>query len=117
MVTRIHDMQAYETLVINMDAAIYNVWRRLRLHVKLPTRLKLPELKSMELILEDDHWVMVDANHNDLPMIAWLDFQDAGRSSLHTPVACTVKYYHFMASQFYEKALAEISTAFEDGLA
>ena len=116
MMSRIHDMQAYETQVIKIDALVYNLWRRVRLHVDLPARLKLPALKSMELILEKDHWVMVDSRHDDLPMIAWLLFQDVGRSSLHTPVACTVKYYHFMASQFYEKALAEISSAFEDCL-
>jgi len=117
MVTRIHDMQAFETLVIKVDAEVYNLWRRVRLHANLPARIKLPALKSMMLLLEEDHWVMVDSSHDDLPMIAWLDFQDAGRSSLHTPVVCTVKYYHFMASQFYEKVLAEIKTAFENGLA
>jgi len=113
MTTRIHDMQAYEVHAAKVDAVLFNLWRRVRLHLKLPARLALPALKSMELILEEDCWVLVDSRHYDLPMIAWLNFQDAGRSSLHTPVSCTENYYHYMAAQFRERVLREIATAFE----
>ena len=116
MVTRIHDMQPYSTHTEKMDAALYNLWRRVRLHITLPTRLKLSALKSMRLVLENDCWVVVDSSHNDLPMIAWLKFQDAGRDSLHTPVACTVNYYHFMAHQYHERVLQNITQTFEDCL-
>lgn len=112
MVTRIDDMQAYETHTVNVDAVLYNQWRRVHLHMDLPARLTLPALKSMELILEDDCWVLVDSSHYDLPMIAWLNFQDTGRNSLHAPVECTLKYYHYLASQFYEKVQIHISEAF-----
>ncbi len=116
MATRIHDMQAYETRIAEIDAGLYNLWRRVHLHVNFPLRLKLPALKSMELILEEDGWVMVDSSHYDLPMIAWLEFQDTGRDSLHMPVACTVKYYHYLAGRFYGKVLTEIGEAFENCL-
>ncbi len=117
MVTRIHDMPVYASRTEEIDAALYNLWRRARLHLNLPVRLKLPSLKSMILILEEDCWVVVDPRNYDLPLIAWINFQDARRNSLHAPVECTANYYHFMASQFREKILAEIGEAFEDCLA
>ena len=116
MTTRIHDMQAYGVHATNMDAVTFNLWRRVRLHLNLPARMALPALKSMELVLEDDCWVLVDAQHYELPMIAWLNFQDEGRSSLHTPVECTENYYHHMATQFRERVLGEIRKAFENYL-
>ena len=116
MTTRIHDMQAYDVHAAKVDAVLFNLWRRVHLHLNFPTRLALPALKSMELILEEDCWVLVDSQHYDLPMIAWLNFQDEGRSSLHTPVRCTENYYHYMAAQFRERVLCEISKAFESYL-
>ncbi len=116
MVTRIHDMPVYASCTEVIDASLYNLWRRARLHLNLPVHLKLPKLKTMILILEVDYWVMVDPRHYDLPLIAWVKFQDSGRSSLHTPVECTINYYHFMASQFYEKILINIGEAFEKSL-
>lgn len=116
MVTRIHTMPVYTSCSETIDASLFNLWRRAHHHLNLPVRLKLPALKSMILILEDDCWVVVDPRHYDLPMIAWLNFQDTGRNSLHTPVECTVNYYHFMASQFHKKVLANIGEVFETSL-
>jgi hypothetical protein len=113
MTTRIHDMPIYATRSEQMDASLYNLWRRARLHLKLPLRLKLPALKSMCLILENDCWVVVDPRHDDLPLLAWVDFQGIGRSNLHQPVACTINYYHFMASAVRPKVLAEIGAELE----
>ena len=105
MVTRINDMPVYETQTDEMDAALYNLWRRARLHLAMPLRIEMPELKQMALILEDDCWVLVDQCQYDLPVLAWLNFQDTGRSSLHTPVSCTVNYYHYLASHLQTKVL------------
>ena len=116
MTTRIDDMLPFESHVEIMQANLYNMWRRVRLHVNLPVRLELPELKSMRLILEEDSWVVVDSSHTDLPMIAWLKFQDNSRSSLHTPVECTMNYYHFMAHKYRERVLKSIAEAFDNCL-
>jgi len=113
MVTRIHDMPVYETRSEEMDAALYNLWRRARLHLKLPLRIELPGLKQMVLIIEDDCWVVVDACQYDMPVLAWLDFQDEGRSSLHTPVTCTMNYYHYLASHLREKVLLQMNEILE----
>ena len=116
MTTRIHDMPVYAARTDEVDASLYNLWRRARLHLDLPLRVELPGLKQMVLIVEHDSWVVVDEVHFDLPVLAWLDFQDSGRTTLHTPVACTMNYYHYMASHVREKALARMQEALESKL-
>ena len=105
MVTRIHDMPVYAARTDQIDASLYNLWRRARLHLTLPLRIALPQLKQMALILEEDCWVLVDQCQFDLPIIAWLDFQDSGRSSLHTAVNCNMNYYHYLAERIHDKVL------------
>ena len=116
MTTRITDMPVYEKRDGQVDAALYNLWRRARLHGNLPLRIELPEQKQMVLIVEEDSWVVVDQNQYDLPMLAWVEFQDAGRDSLHTPVACTMNFYHYMASRLRQPALECLAEALEEKL-
>ncbi len=116
MTTRIHDMPVYAARTDQVEASLYNLWRRARRRLDMPLRIELPPLKQMALILEDDYWVVVDQNQYDLPVMAWVEFQDSGRSSLHTPVDCTVNYYHYLASQLREKVLVLMSEALGERL-
>ncbi|HHJ16936.1 MAG TPA: hypothetical protein ENJ80_09590 [Gammaproteobacteria bacterium] len=113
MTTRIHDMPVYAARTDEVDASLYNLWRRARLHLAMPLRIELPGMKQMVLIIEDDSWVVVDQYQYDLPVLAWVSFQDAGRTTLHTPVSCTMNYYHYMAGQLREKVLACMGEALE----
>jgi len=114
--SRIHDMPVYASRDDEVDAALYNLWRRARLHLQLPLRIELLPSKQMALIVEQDAWAVVDQNQYDLPMLAWVDFQDQDRSSLHTPVSCTLNYYHYMASRLRGKALQRLAEELENCL-
>ena len=114
--SRIHDMPVYATREDKVDGALYNLWRRARLHRILPLRIELLPSKQMVLIVEEDHWELVDQKQYDLPMLAWLDFQDTGRSSLHMPVVCTLNYYHYMASRLRSRSLQQLSEVLEKRL-
>ena len=116
MVTRINDMPVYAAQTDQLEASLYNLWRRARLHLDLPLRIDLPGLKQMVLIVEADCWVMVDQCQYDLPVLAWVDFQDAGRTSLHMPVTCTLNYYHYLASHLRAEVLERMGEALEAGL-
>ena len=102
---RIDTMPVLAARSQQIDAVLYNLWRRAKLHLAMPLRIDMPQLKQMVFIVEQDRWIVVNARQFDLPILAWVKFQDSGRSSLHTPVTCTVNYYHFMASQLRDKAL------------
>jgi len=56
-------------------------------------RIPLPKLRTLELIIEPDAWIVIDAALNEVPVVAWIEFQARDRA-LHEPVACTVNHYH-----------------------
>jgi len=116
LTTRIDSMPVYAARSEQVSAVLYNLWRRARMHLNLPIRIELPELKSTALIIEADHWVLVDPRQYDLPILAWIKFEDEGRSSLHTPVNCTVNYYHYMASQLRNRVLMLLQLKLEQYL-
>jgi len=116
MSTRIDTMPVYASRLDRVSASQYNLWRRARLHLPMPLRIELSELKSLALIVEQDCWVVVDPRQYDLPVLAWVKFQDQGRSDLHTPVPCTLNYYHFMASQLRSRVLVLMEQHLEEYL-
>ena len=113
MTTRIENMPVYATQADQMEAPLYNLWRRARLHLGSPLRLPLPGLKQMVLILEDDSWVVVDEVQYDMPVLAWVKFQDNDRDNLHKPIPCTLNYYHYLASRLRAKVMARMAEALE----
>lgn len=98
------DVPALDEYPSRVPAAVYNLWRRYWMRHAKPLRLPLENLPPMVLELDERLWVCVDASFNDLPVLAWSDFQDAGRA-LHEPVACTVTQFHFAASAIRNRAL------------
>ncbi len=83
------------------------------MHFGPHTRLDIPDLPQMVLILDEDSWVVVNERQYDLPILAWVDFQDAHRDSLHKPIACTLNYYHYMASSIRAKVLDRMAEILE----
>lgn len=98
--SRVGDVPVYEQRDDSVEAGLYNLWRRAKLHIKMPIRLEFDEIPGVAMILDKDEWACVNINQNDLPLLAWVDFQDQGRVSLHTPVACKLNYYHYAASRY-----------------
>ncbi len=89
-----------------IEAAIYNLWRRLRLREGAHVELALPGLKEMQLVMEDAAWAVVDSNRNDVPVLAWVEFSALkSRADLHRPITCHVHYYHYMASHLRARTL------------
>lgn len=111
MTTRITDMPVMASRPAEIEAGVYNLWRRSRMRFGGETRLNIPGLPQIVLILDEDSWVVVNEKQYDLPILAWVDFQDAHRDSLHKPIACTLNYYHYMASSIRAKVLDRMAEA------
>ncbi len=109
--SRFGEVPAYARRAEKVDAALYNLWRRARLRLRLPLRFELPGNPGVAVVVEDGHWVCVNSWQQDLPILAWHDFQQH-RDALHEPVGCTLDYYHFAASRYRQCAL----DAMADGL-
>lgn len=88
-----------------VDAKLYNLWRRAKRHLHMPLRLPLEGYSSFVMLLEEQAWICVDERQNDLPILAWLEFEDKGRNALHLPVTCKLNYYHFAASRVRVRSL------------
>ncbi len=96
-----------------VEARLYNLWRRARLHLELPLRLPLPELTGMVMLLDERGWICVDERSNDVPVLAWIEFEDRHRDALHLPVRCRLNYYHYAASKIRAEALAELEAVLD----
>lgn len=57
-------------------------------------RLYIPELKTVDLVLQRDAWIIVDRALNDAPVAAWTNFDVERRDALHTPVHCQLRLFH-----------------------
>ena len=69
-----------------------------------PIRIELPRLRTLDFLFEKDLWVIVDRSLNDIPIIAWLDFEETERDNLHQPITCEQRIYHTHASLIVDKA-------------
>lgn len=97
--SRVGEIPVYEQREDEVEASLYNLWRRAKLHLVLPLRLAVPGYRGVTMVLEEESWICVDERNNDLPLLAWVEFEDKGRDTLHTPVKCKLNYYHYAASK------------------
>ncbi|MDH3326356.1 MAG: hypothetical protein OEM38_06540 [Gammaproteobacteria bacterium] len=106
--SRVADLPIYAQRDNEVTGKLYNLWRRAKLHFKIPVRLELPGCPGIVMILEEHEWVCADELQNDLPILAWVEFEDKGRDVLHAPVKCKLNYYHFAASKLHAIALEKM---------
>jgi len=105
MYTRHNEVPAYECRTGLIDAAHYNRVQTAFKRLGEEIRLSMPKLKTLDLILQQDAWIIVDRAFNDLPIAAWMDFDTSHRHALHTPVQCNLKLYHAHAGLIIKRVL------------
>jgi len=105
-------MYVAETAV---DAKYFNRVRIALKRLENPIRYAVPGLRSLDLLVGDEVWVCVDRSLNDLPVVAWTDF-DVNRGSLHEPVPCKVRYYHAYAAAVMRRSLDALEEYLDERL-
>ncbi len=121
MYSRLDNIPVYETRALHIRAADYNLVKIALKRLTNPIRFAIPQLRTLDFLLEDELWVIVDRSLNDIPVIAWLQFEDQQRSTLHEPIICQQRIYHAHAMIIVDKAfealhliLGEKLTALDD---
>ncbi len=109
--TRLNDIPTLKSLPSTVTADRYNRVRLALRRLENPLRIELPKLRSLDFILEDEIWAIVDRDLNDIPVVAWTDFEH--RSALHQPVQCTLRYFHAHADVIMDKALDKLDIILE----
>ncbi|MDZ7661906.1 hypothetical protein [Thiohalophilus sp.] len=94
MYRRLDDVPVFEYRDGELPAIYYNDVQVALKRLGEDLRFAIPRLKHLDLILQKDAWIIVDRVLNDVPVVAWTDFQTAHRSSLHEPIPCRIRLYH-----------------------
>jgi hypothetical protein len=109
--SRLNEIPTLKSRPTTVTAERFNRVRLALRRLENPIRIELPKLRSLDLILEDDIWAIVDRDLNDIPVVAWTDFEH--RSSLHQAVPCILRYYHAHADAIMDKALRKLDEILE----
>lgn len=89
----------------HVEAQYFNVAQTALKRLGNQWRFRIPKLNHLDLILQEDAWIVVDRVLNDMPVAAWIDFQTEGRDNLHGPVSCEIRIYHFAARMVLQPTL------------
>ena len=112
--SRIEGLPVYEKKNASVPAEIFNLYRLGLKRIENPHTFEL-SLRDMSMILEEGAWIVADRSMNDLPVMAWTDFQSRGRS-LHEPVKCSLLLFHAHAGLVVDTALHDMKMHLEEAL-
>lgn len=105
MKSKLEDLPTFETRHVKVEAVHYNLVQVALKRLGAPLRFELPKLRTLDLHLEQDAWIVVDKSLNDIPVMAWVDFDTSERANLHEPISCTLKIYHSHAGILIKKVM------------
>jgi len=105
MNSRIDHIPVYESRQVTLRSQDYNIVKIALKRISNPLRFEIPKLRTLDFILEDDLWVIVDRSLNDIPIMAWNDFKNHARTNLHEDIHCLKRIYHTHAHMIHDKAI------------
>jgi hypothetical protein len=103
--SRLDDLPIYEVRDSQVAAIHFNLVLIALKRLEKSIRFELPHLRTLDLILEEDAWVVVDRAQNDIPILAWVNFSTQQRSNLHEPISCQRRSYHAHALIIIDKVM------------
>ena len=116
MYTRHNEIPVLSAWPDQVAALHYNIVQRALKRMPPGIRLQLPGLKTLDLILQADAWIIVDRAFNDLPVAAWVDIKPEEDRGLHEPVPCQLRYFHGHAGMIIKRVLELMDELLEDRL-
>lgn len=105
MYTRHDELPVYEYRDSRLDAGFYNHVQLALKRLGQPLRLSIPGLKTLDLILQADAWIVVDRAFNDVPVVAWTAFDNKARQGLHQPMPCRIRLFHAHGGMILRRVL------------
>ncbi len=114
--TRHDEVPVYEQREGLLNATFYNHVQVALNRLGGPLRMAIPGLRTLDLILQRDAWIVVDRALNDLPVAAWSHFHRAESSALHVPVECRIRLYHANAGMILQRVLEQMEGKLTEAL-
>ncbi len=113
---RLQDIPVFDTRLTTVSAEHWGLVCIARKRLEESIRIRLPRLRTLDLLLEEEAWIVVDRALADVPVVAWLEFRPAGRA-LHEPVPCRMNLYHAAGRMVVEKTLDAMTLILGERLA
>lgn len=110
------DIPIYQTSKTTVSAEHFNLVQIALKRIGSPIRLKLPKLRTLDFLLDEETWIIVDRSLNDIPVMAWLDFETKDRG-LHEPLHCTLNLYHAHANIIQTRVIEAMTLLLGEKLA
>ncbi len=117
MSTRIENIPRLRTVQTSIDAPLYNTVLLATLKLEAPLRIRLPGLRTIDVMLSRNAWICIDRAMYELPALAWTQINSGRRDALHAPVECELHYYHIHANISAHKVLDSLHAVLEEMLA
>lgn len=108
MKSRLEGIPRYSSEATEVPAGLFNEIRLSLLRLGESIRFPIPGLRSLEILLDKETWIVVDASLNDVPILAWIDFETEHRSALHEPVKCKLYSYHAHTDVILDTVMREL---------
>lgn len=108
MKSKLEGIPRYSSRSTDVPAALFNEIRLSILRLDESIRFPIPGLRSLEVILDKETWIVVDASLNDVPVLAWVDFETEHRSNLHEPIKCKLYTYHAHTDVIMDTVMREL---------
>ena len=114
--TRHKEVLVLDRYADSVAARYFNIAQTALKRSRDPIRLRIPTLNHLDLLVQDDAWIIVDRVLYDMPVVAWTDFAHEGRDNLHEPIPCEVCLYHFAARMVLKTTLDAMHTLLGESL-
>ena len=108
MKSQLENLPRYSTEDTHLPAAIYNKVKLGLFRIGNPLRFSIHGLRHLEIVIDHETWICRDVSLNDIPVLAWTDFNTSERSNLHNPVPCKLYTYHAHAMLIIDTLLEQL---------
>jgi len=109
MKSKLENLPCYSRNRAKVDASVFNCIKLAQIRQGRgqahALRLRLNELRHLDLIIDDETWICVDRDQNDIPILAWLNFNTQHRQDLHKAIECEIYSYHAYAEMIEQRVL------------
>ncbi|NNF96518.1 MAG: hypothetical protein HKM94_06295 [Halobacteria archaeon] len=116
MKSYLDDIPVYESIQTTVSAEHFNLVQIALKRLGSPIRFELPKLRTLDFLLDEETWIIVDRSLNDIPVMAWLNFETKDRS-LHEALNCTLNLYHAHANIIHPRVIEAMTLLLGEQLA
>ena len=116
MKSYLDDIPVYTSSQTTVSAEHFNLVQIALKRLGSPIRLELPKLRTLDFLLDEETWIIVDRSLNDIPVMAWLDFETKNRG-LHEPIKCKLNIYHAHATIIHPRVIEAMTLLLGEQLA